>query len=182
MKGLKHVFIIASTCAVTAFSSAVYTSCTKDTCKLTHCQNKGTCSGGICSCKTGVGGANCETILRNKFSGEYAGFAPGNSANPGHGDSDIVLTFTPSNDSADFTTMTMNWKEPGFSMDFAAMIDSNKVYASSSKFIIPGQLKNGRYFRGDGTLTESTASVFITELDTATKVTYRYTFSGFYRK
>jgi len=57
------------------FCAVLYSSCQKNGCSGVTCLNEGSCGGGLCSCKTGIGGANCETIYRNFYVGTYTGNA-----------------------------------------------------------------------------------------------------------
>ncbi|OJW84394.1 MAG: hypothetical protein BGO69_11625 [Bacteroidetes bacterium 46-16] len=61
-----------------AFSMVCYTACKKkqtatDPCALITCHNSGTCSGGLCSCPTGYEGTYCDSAVRTKFIGDWAG-------------------------------------------------------------------------------------------------------------
>jgi hypothetical protein len=46
-------------------------SCSKDTCKDTHCLNGATCNGGACYCADGFEGVQCQTASRQKFIGNW---------------------------------------------------------------------------------------------------------------
>ena len=59
MKQIKPV-ILSILMTLGAFSLIIYSSCKKDACKGVVCKNKGTCSGGNCSCPTGFSGNRCE--------------------------------------------------------------------------------------------------------------------------
>ncbi len=72
MKSIKLVALSAFL-TVGAFTSVLYTSCTKDECKDVVCENGGTCSGGTCTCPTGYEGSRCATKSRDKFVGVYTG-------------------------------------------------------------------------------------------------------------
>lgn len=62
MKTYKHV-LLTSLFILTAFSSVLYTACTKsDKCSGVVCQNGGTCAGGTCSCPTNYTGSRCEIL------------------------------------------------------------------------------------------------------------------------
>lgn len=45
---------------ISTFGAILYTSCTKDKCKNTTCQNGGSCSNGFCICPRGYTGDYCE--------------------------------------------------------------------------------------------------------------------------
>ncbi len=69
MKSLSFIFV--TVCAVLViFSGVISVSCSKDACKTVTCLNKGTCSGGACSCPTGWTGNSCQTSV---FIGNWNG-------------------------------------------------------------------------------------------------------------
>ncbi len=53
------------------FSTALYTSCSKDDCKDVVCNNGGTCVSGTCSCPSGYEGSTCQTASASKITGTY---------------------------------------------------------------------------------------------------------------
>jgi hypothetical protein len=53
------------------FSTALYTSCSKDECKDVVCNNGGTCVDGTCSCPLGYEGSTCQTSSASKFVGTW---------------------------------------------------------------------------------------------------------------
>ncbi len=55
-----RLFLLTVFITLAGFGSLIYTSCKKDKCKGVVCQNSGVCSNGVCTCKTGYSGVNCE--------------------------------------------------------------------------------------------------------------------------
>ena len=81
MKTPFKTLIITSLATIAAFSSFVYVSCNRDKCKTIVCAHNGVCNQGTCICPSGYGGTNCETILRNKFLGNWQVFEKGSTTN-----------------------------------------------------------------------------------------------------
>jgi len=65
-------------------------SCSKNKCKTITCANGGVCNSGICTCATGYEGANCETLSRDKFFGNWSVFEPAGISDAGQFDLSIV--------------------------------------------------------------------------------------------
>ncbi len=63
------------------FGSFMYVSCNRDKCKTIVCSHDGVCNQGACICPSGYGGTNCETILRQKFLGNWQVFEKGSATN-----------------------------------------------------------------------------------------------------
>ena len=70
---MRYLRCILITTLLTAgvFSSVLYTSCNKNKCGSTTCQNGGTCSGNVCLCPTGYSGSSCGTGWSDVFIGTY---------------------------------------------------------------------------------------------------------------
>jgi hypothetical protein len=67
---LRSVLLTASI-VTAAFGAITYTSCTEDKCKAIVCANGGTCKDGACICPSGYEGAQCETVNRERFLGNW---------------------------------------------------------------------------------------------------------------
>lgn len=63
--------LISSIATIAAFTAVVYTSCNRDKCRTINCAHGGVCNDGACTCPAGYEGTNCETIMRNKFLGNW---------------------------------------------------------------------------------------------------------------
>ena len=75
MKVVKYIALCAFL-AIGMFYVVVYSSsCNKDACKGVTCLNQGKCNGGNCTCDTGTGGSNCQTIYRELYANSYLGNA-----------------------------------------------------------------------------------------------------------
>jgi hypothetical protein len=75
---LKTIFI-STFAAVAALVAVVSTSCNRDKCKSIVCAHDGVCNQGACICPSGYGGSNCETVLRDKFLGNWQVFEKGSA-------------------------------------------------------------------------------------------------------
>jgi len=70
---------IWKTSLITAFAfigittTVLYSSCEQDPCLDLKCKNGGACVEGLCRCKTGFEGAECEIKAADKFLGLYIG-------------------------------------------------------------------------------------------------------------
>lgn len=71
MKKSFNTILIAAITVFSVFITLSNSSCNRDKCKTIVCANGGVCSGGICTCPTGYEGTNCETVSRDKFTGNY---------------------------------------------------------------------------------------------------------------
>ena len=79
MKTPLKTLLISSLVTFAAFFSVLYVSCNRDKCKTIVCANNGVCNQGTCICPSGYGGNNCETILRQKFIGNWQVFEKGST-------------------------------------------------------------------------------------------------------
>jgi len=81
MKTPLKKILIPALITIAAFCSLAWFSCNRDKCKTIVCANGGVCSQGACTCKSGYQGANCETIARLKFLGNWEVFEKGSITN-----------------------------------------------------------------------------------------------------
>jgi hypothetical protein len=172
---MKLIKLVALTAFITigTLSAIVYTSCTKDACRGVTCLNKGTCTGGMCVCpgpadSSGIGGLNCEIVYRNLYAGNYKGY-PKSGAGPK--DSVSSLTFFPKNDTTNYNTMTMVWKDTG---TVVANFEIKLIHHSSSgsTFVVPSTPgTNGKTYSGSGTVSQTSASVTLKD-ETSTPAQY----------
>lgn len=72
MRSIRNI-LFPALLTLSAFTGITYTACNKDACKSVSCGANGTCSDGVCICKTGYEGAACETLTRTKFIGTWKG-------------------------------------------------------------------------------------------------------------
>ena len=115
MKLFKQI-AISLILTISIFSGVLYISCIKDACKGITCLNGGACSSGMCNCKSGIGGMNCQTIYRNLYGYTYHGLvnATGNLDSLHMVDSSIsnnALVFTAGTDTADYNAMQLAWND-----------------------------------------------------------------------
>jgi hypothetical protein len=108
------------------FSMVFYQACKKkkqsatDPCAAVTCHHSGTCSGGMCSCRTGYEGTYCDSLVKNKFTGEWTGdlscIVAGNKSN--------TLLISPGND--DITLLVENAGGYGYTVT-AKVSYSNQI-------------------------------------------------------
>jgi hypothetical protein len=66
---MKNIFLTSLT--VLGFFSAVFvSSCKNNPCDIVSCAHSGTCDNGLCKCPAGYEGLHCETVMRDKFTGQ----------------------------------------------------------------------------------------------------------------
>jgi hypothetical protein len=167
MSSIKSLRNIALSAIITLsiFCGIVYTSCTKNACKGVTCLNGGTCGGGICVCKTGIGGNNCQTIYRNLYSNTYTGNAAYSSSDTNfvnHTDANNQLIFNAGTDTTNFNNMQLVWKRPGLPTVSMPIVLSNNSSTGSNFVVTPSALDTGT-FGGSGAINNNSASVNLIE-------------------
>lgn len=158
MRSFKAV-VVSAVIAMGVFFGVSYSSCSKDSCKGVTCINNGQCGGGVCMCKAGVGGLNCELIYRDIYSNTYKGSGgPDDSGRLYH---DNIFTFTATADS-DYQAMSMVWTNPGVhTVSFPVKLTHNA--SSGSTFTLSSATVDTFSFSGSGSITANVASVTIVE-------------------
>jgi hypothetical protein len=81
MKTPLKSIVLSVFATISILGSFMYVSCNRDKCKTIVCANDGVCNQGACICPSGYGGTNCETVLRNKFLGNWQVFEKGSVTN-----------------------------------------------------------------------------------------------------
>jgi len=66
----KTIFFTALS-VIFAFTAITYVSCSTDKCQATVCAYGGTCDNGTCKCLPGYTGANCQSIIAQKYFGTW---------------------------------------------------------------------------------------------------------------
>lgn len=72
MKAFLKPLLLSAGIAAGLALAVTYSSCQPDKCKAIACAYDGTCEEGMCKCKPGYEGSNCETITRKKFIGLWS--------------------------------------------------------------------------------------------------------------
>ncbi len=171
-----RLIALSALMTVGTFSTVVYTSCTKDECKGVTCQNGGTCSGGTCTCPSGVGGANCETIYRTGYTNTYKG-------------NGTAGTFTFTNYRMVFTTVGTDLTQMNLALQDASggSVDvpilpitlANNATSGSTFTITSTSTTSGGItytYTGNGSVSGTTASMSLTETpSTGAAVVYTFT-------
>jgi hypothetical protein len=68
---LRSVLMTASI-VLAGFGAITYTACKEDKCKAIVCANGSVCKDGACICPSGYEGAQCETVNRERFLGNWS--------------------------------------------------------------------------------------------------------------
>ena len=163
MRSIKHI-ALGVFLTFSVFCAVLYTSCTKDACKGVTCLNKGTCSGGICTCPTGIGGTNCEKVYRKLYAYTYKGTSTYSTPtyNITGADSNNTLVFSAPNDT-NYTKMQMVWNNPGMPPITLPVIITNSS-ANGSNFTIVQTPVDTFTYNGTGSVNGTTASASITKV------------------
>jgi len=77
LKPLLFTSVLLAACASVIIYSS---SCSQATCTDVTCHNGGSCNNGVCKCPTGYEGANCDSLVANRYLGTYAGFTSCNNS------------------------------------------------------------------------------------------------------
>lgn len=156
MRSVKHILlgVFVTLCVVGA---TLYSSCSKDVCKAVNCINGGTCGGGTCFCRDGVGGLNCEVIYRKKYENVYKGSGFDDT---GKIYMDNTLSFTSAPDTS-YTQMNLFWTNPGgITANFKIKLIENT--ANGSSFTTDSVVSGSTTYFGVGTVDAVKASLTIT--------------------
>jgi hypothetical protein len=163
--------LISTLVTLSAFISVTYFSCNRDKCKTIVCAHGGVCNVGVCICPSGYEGANCETVSRTKFLGNWTVFEKG-SATPAR---QYALTIQPS-------TLTSDVVISNFYNYFQTPI---KGYVNGDTLYIPNQQYEGKVLFGVGFIYSGVTygqfgaiSMRYEVIDTATQVVDDYGYYG----
>jgi hypothetical protein len=171
MKSIKNIALSAFL-TVSAFGAVLYTSCTKDECKDVVCQNGGTCSEGTCTCPTGVGGTNCETIYRTTYVNTYIGNGTDN-ATPANTYTGWRASF--STVGTDLTKMEIVLKDNTSAPVVTLPITLSDIKTTGSVFTITSTTANGYTYTGTGNVSATVCSITLTEKNSTETNIYTFT-------
>lgn len=132
--------IFSALSTIVAFSAVTYTSCTPDKCKAIVCAYGGVCNDGACICQTGYEGTQCESIIRDKFTGVWQVVETGTITNITHYS---VSVENDANGSVSNVLIT------NFYNSFTAKVSA---YVKGDSLYIPQQTINNRTIQGWGVL------------------------------
>lgn len=177
MKSIKYIALSAFL-TLSAFCAVLYSSCTKDECKDVTCQNGGVCSGGSCTCVTGVTGNRCETIYKDSYKNTYKGTGTDNT---GGTYTNFRLVFSAPSSTTDFTTMTLQIQDAsGGSVGVPIVnITLSGFTSSGATYTITSTTSAGFTYTGSGSISGSTASMNLIETPVGGGAATTYTFTGF---
>ncbi len=154
LKPIRQIFIF-SLITAGVFFCMIYSSCNKNKCGGTTCQNSGTCTGNVCVCPQGYSGISCQTGWSDAFVGTY--LCKRSSCNPGIMDTSAwqsVITKATTN--GGFTINISNFNHSNVTE--AAYIDSFSNLTISPAAGGTGIHASGNYSSGKITLTFTTYS------------------------
>lgn len=144
--------VVATLCVVGA---TLYSSCSKDVCKAVNCINGGTCGGGTCFCRDGVGGLNCEVIYRKKYENVYKGSGIDDT---GKTYINNTLSFASGYDTS-YNKMSLYWNNAGATLSFDVRLKENT--ANGSAFTTDTIKSGTTVYYGTGTVDAVKASITI---------------------
>jgi hypothetical protein len=156
MKAIKHI-ALGVTVVLSIFIAVLYSSCAKDQCGAVTCQYKGTCAGGVCTCKPGLEGVNCEIVYRNIVEGTFLGMPPDDPTS----DTTNMLKFSADFDSTNYSTMTMTWTDTG-GVSLSLPVELTKNSPAGSQFIIPSTTNNSITYTATGSISTSAVTMHMT--------------------
>jgi len=155
MKAIKYLALgVIVTLGI--FCTVLYSSCAKDTCGAVTCLNHGTCSGGICQCKTGLSGPNCEINYRSKYTGDYKGVPPDDPTS----DTTNTLRFS-GDDTTDYTLMNVDWIDTANLTVVSLPIILNNTTTGGSNFKIDPVTISSVMYSGNGAINSNSVSMQI---------------------
>jgi len=135
--------------------SVFYSSCAKDQCGAIQCINHGTCNNGQCRCLPGTGGANCQTIYRDAYRGDYRGVPPNDSMSTYM----HTLQFRYTDGDTLYKEMDMLWIDENNQTVANVQINFMEQSLTSSTFSVVPTTAGGVTYTGNGTVNDRTATV-----------------------
>ncbi len=135
----KLFFPVVSVLAALLF----FTACNGDKCKTVVCAYDGVCNNGTCTCKSGYEGTNCETLTRDKFTGNWSVFEKGSTTLA----SQYVVSIQPTG------TIPTNVVINNFYNFFTSPVNA---YVVGDSLYIPNQQLQGKVIFGVGAISSNT--------------------------
>ena len=146
MKSRLKAIIFSTLATVFVFIAVFNISCTQDKCKSITCSNGGVCNTGSCTCPTGYEGTNCESLSRDKFTGNWNVFEKGSASLAAQYPIHILPA---SSDQLNTYVQIYNFYNHFFTGPILAYVDHETLY-------IPIQHIQGKIIYGQGTIYSST--------------------------
>lgn len=183
MRPIKQIAITAILMICT-FCAVLYTSCSKSACSGVTCLNTGTCTGGMCTCPTGAGGNNCQTIYRLTYanpSSTYVGFGAKDTGSL-HPDSATMVFTTPPD--TIYSNMTLAIRDSSNHIFAVLPITLTNNSASGSTFVLRGTvaLDTTVIRSGSGSISATTASLNLTIRDNTDTLYHTVSYSNFIKQ
>ena len=161
MKIFKQI-AVAAIVMISVVGAALYTSCSKDNCKSVTCLNGGSCGGGQCSCPTGIGGSECQTVYRLLYSNTYTGNGSDDTGKI-YGNYRMIFS-TPLDSIYDNMNLAITDSSGHTYNTFTITLSNNT--ASGSNFTInpfQGTAPDTATYTGTGSISATTASLNLTK-------------------
>ncbi len=185
MKSIKYMALGAILVLGVFYVAMSTTSCSKDACKGVTCLNQGMCSGGQCTCDSGVGGLNCETVYRLLYKNSYLGNDVITYSRPdsavfdslyysvysNHTDDSNVVALTVGSDTT-YNVMQLSWKDHGNILQTTIKLSNNT--STGSTFTVPAMMGGpGDTFSvsGNGSVNATSLSLNLTAIPRHPKLT-----------
>ena|GEM_PF-737291 len=186
MKSIKQI-AASVLLTLSVFVAVLYVSCSKDACKGVTCINGGTCNGGSCNCKDdGIGGANCELIYREIYSGTYKGMvnASGKLDSLHTIDSNAnnnTLVFRAGTDTAHYDNMNLSWNDSTgrLILDMPIVLKNNS--STGSDFTVPSVNSDTFTYIGYGNVSRVGATLNLTRTHAHGSSVMVFSFTNFSR-
>ena len=138
MKMPVKTIIFSALLALAALGLIINSSCNADKCKTIVCANGSYCQLGACICLNGYEGTNCETVMRQKFMGNWTVFEKGSATYAAQYPISIVI------DSAIFTDLYILNFNDSFKHPVLAVV------TNGTTLTIPNQQMEGKIIWGKG--------------------------------
>jgi hypothetical protein len=169
---------------VSAFCAVLYTSCSKDACKGVTCINNGTCSGGTCSCPSGAGGNNCQTIYRILYTmpnGTYTGLGAKDTGSIAPDSATMVFSVPQDTIYTNMTLVITDSANKILGASFPITLTNNS--ASGSNFTITSAVAYDTFsITGTGSISTTQASVTLTLRDNTDTLYHTISYTNFNRE
>jgi len=141
MKLLLKSVLFTTIVSIAVMIAMTQTSCRFDKCKPINCAHNGVCNQGTCICPTGYEGPNCETITRNKFTGNWMVFEKGSASIAAQ--YPIIIDTAGREEAITYVVIKNLYNY--FKKPVRAYVDGNRL-------IIPNQNLEGKVVFGEGIL------------------------------
>ena len=172
------VLLIAGICC-----AVLYTSCSKNACSGITCLYNAPCSGGVCTCPTGIGGTDCQTVYRLLYSGTYTGIGSRDTGSLGYADS-ATMVFSSPTDSV-YTNMTVVITDSAHDLiGVSCFITLSNFSSSGANFTLQSSVTadTTTIIAGTGSISATSASLNLTTRDKTDTLYHTISYNNFNRE